>query len=198
MTNNTNNGRRDFMSKILVVGAGVMGIASTGYSGNGYCGGSGGGSGSGTTATLTSEQKDWLLFMYQEKKVARDVYITLGKVYPSENTFANIQNSEQNHMNACKNLCVKYGVNITGINENIVGQFVLPNLQELYNTCITEGKKSLLDAVKIGELIEITDINDLKKASVGMPSDVVNVFDNLLQASYNHLAAFQSRIKALS
>jgi hypothetical protein len=196
MINNTNNGRRDFMSKVLVVGAGVMSIVSTGYSGNGYRGG--GGSGSGTTATLTSEQKDWLLFMYQEEKVARDVYITLGKVYPTENTFANIQNSEQNHMSACKNLCVKYGVSIAGINENVVGQFVLPNLQELYNTCIYEGKKSLLDAVKIGELIEITDINDLQKASIGMPSDVVSVFNNLTQASYNHLAAFQSRIKALS
>lgn len=189
-----NQGRRDFMSKVLVVGAGVFSIVSTGYSGNGYCGGSG----SGTTATLTSEQKDWLLFMYQEEKLARDVYITLGKVYPAENTFANIQNSEQNHLSACKNLCVKYGINIAGINENVVGQFVLPNLQELYNTCATEGKKSLLDAVKMGELIEITDINDLKKASIGMPSDVANVFNNLTQASYNHLAAFQSRIKALS
>ncbi|MDY0194776.1 MAG: DUF2202 domain-containing protein [Sulfurovaceae bacterium] len=190
MLNNQNQDRRDFISKLLVVSVGVVGLVSSGEAAR--KGGSGG------TTTLTSEQKDHLLFIYQEEKVARDVYITLGKVYPSENTFANIQLSEQRHMDAARNLCVKYGVNITGIDESVVGQFILPPLQELYNTCIYEGKKSQLNAVKIGELIEITDIKDLQEASIGMPTDVVNVYSNLEEGSYNHLEAFQTAIKRLS
>ena len=190
MLNNLNQDRRDFISKLLVVSAGVVGLVSSGEARRG--GGSGG------TAALTSEQKDYLLFIYQEEKLARDVYITLGKIYPSENTFANIQLSEQRHMDAARNLCVKYGVNITGIDESAVGQFILPPLQELYNTCIYEGKKSQLNAVKIGELIEITDIKDLQEASIDMPADVVNVFSNLEEGSYNHLEAFQTAIKRLS
>ncbi len=190
MLNNQNQDRRDFISKLLVVSVGVVGLVSSGEAAR--KGGSGG------TTTLTNEQKDHLLFIYQEEKVARDVYITLGKVYPSENTFANIQLSEQRHMDAARNLCVKYGVNITGIDESVVGQFILPPLQELYNTCIYEGKKSQLNAVKIGELIEITDIKDLQEASIGMPTDVVNVYSNLEEGSYNHLEAFQTAIKRLS
>ncbi len=192
MLNNQNQDRRNFISKFLLVSAGVVGLVSSGEAGKRNGGGSGG------TATLTSEQKDHLLFIYQEEKVARDVYITLGKIYPSENTFANIQLSEQRHMDAARNLCIKYGVNITGIDESVVGQFILPPLQELYNTCIYEGKKSQLNAVKIGELIEITDIKDLQEASVGMPTDVVNVYSNLEEGNYNHLEAFQTSIRRLS
>lgn len=191
MLSNQNQDRRDFISKLLVVGASVVGLVSLGEARRG------GGSGGGTT-TLTNEQKDHLLFIYQEEKVARDVYITLGKIYPSENTFANIQLSEQRHMDAARNLCVKYGVSIAGIDESVVGQFILPPLQELYNTCIYEGKKSQLNAVKVGELIEITDIKDLQEASIGMPTDVVNVYSNLEEGSYNHLEAFQTAIKRLS
>ena len=75
-----------------------------------------------------------------------------------------------------------------------MGSFVLPVLQELYDTCVSEGEQSLLDALKIGELIEYTDIEDLEHASVGMPEDVVSVYDNLLEGSLSHLDAFQTAI----
>jgi len=56
--------------------------------------------------------KELIYSIYEEEKVARDVYITLGELYPDENTFANIQLSEQNHMDAVRKLCVKYGIEI--------------------------------------------------------------------------------------
>jgi hypothetical protein len=67
-------------------------------------------------------------------------------------------------------------------------------MQELYNQCIELGQVSLLEGLKVGRLIEVTDIDDLDKAAEGMPSDVVNTFENLRNGSLNHLAAFESAI----
>ncbi|MBT8343890.1 MAG: DUF2202 domain-containing protein, partial [Sulfurovum sp.] len=165
MNNNIKN-RRNFLTKMLVVGAsGLALFSSTAYAKESVE----------EVIVLTEEQKDMLFFIYQEEKVARDVYITLGNIYTNENTFASIQLSEQRHMDSARELCEKYGVSTEGVDEENVGSFVLPVLQELYNTCVSEGEKSLLDALKVGEHIEITDIDDLEHASVGMPEDVVKV-----------------------
>ncbi len=150
-----------------------------------------------TVSTLSTEQKAVLLFMYQEEKVARDVYITLGKKYPTSTTFANIQLSEQQHMDAVESLCIKYGVNISNVNETEIGVFVLPELQSLYNTLIAQGSISLVEGLKVGVAIEEKDIADLTEAQEGMPSDVVKVFESLKSGSYEHLRAFQSALAAV-
>ncbi|TNF43178.1 MAG: DUF2202 domain-containing protein [Epsilonproteobacteria bacterium] len=188
--NNNTNGRRNFLSKMLVTS--LSGVAL--LSGSAYAKG-GKGRKSNSTPEMTDEQKDMLFFIYQEEKVARDVYITLGNIYTDENTFASIQLSEQRHIDSARGLCEKYGVSIEGVDEDNVGNFVLPVLQELYDTCVGEGETSLLDALKIGELIEITDIDDLEHAAEGMPEDVVSVFENLKEGSLSHLDAFQTAIE---
>lgn len=147
-----------------------------------------------STSTITEEQKDKIFYMYQEEKVARDVYITLGNIYPGENTFASIQLSEQRHIDAVEGLCDKYAISKEGVNEAEVGNFVLPELQELYNECVARGEESLYDALKVGEEIEIHDIKDLEESAIGMPSDVYNVFMNLKEGSQNHLEAFQAAL----
>ena len=147
--------------------------------------------------TLTTEQKATLLFMYQEEKVARDVYIILGQKYPTATTFANILLSEQAHMDSVEKLCIAYGVDISKVDESKVGVFVLPELQSLYNTLIVQGSVSLLDAQKVGVVIELKDITDILAAEVGMPSDVVKVFENLRAGSYSHLDAFNQAVVAI-
>jgi len=192
--NRHQNNRRNFLSKMLMTGAGGVALLTGTANAGGRKGGKTGGSRSNTTPTMTEEQKDMLFFIYQEEKVARDVYITLGKTHTNENTFASIQLSEQRHMDSARGLCEKYGVSIDGVDEDNVGSFVLPVLQELYETCVDEGEKSLLDALKMGELIELADIDDLEHAAVGMPDDVVKVYDSLLEGSLSHLDAFQTAI----
>jgi len=180
------NSRRNFLTKMLVASAGGLSLfSSSAYAQEET---------DDIAVVLTEEQKDELFFIYQEEKVARDVYITLGNIYTDENTFASIQLSEQRHIDSARELCEKYDVSIDGVDEDSVGNFVLPVLQELYDTCVAEGEKSLLDALKVGELIEITDIDDLEHASVGMPTDVVNVFENLKEGSLSHLDAFTAAI----
>ena len=54
------------------------------------------------------------------------------------------------------------------------------------------GIDTVLQFVRCG----VTDIDDLEHAEVGMPADVVNVYENLKAGSYNHLDAFRSAIEA--
>lgn len=145
-----------------------------------------------STTELTKDQKDMLFFIYQEEKLARDVYITLSKIYKDELTFAFIQMAEQKHVDSARELCNTYGVETSHSDEGLVGKFESLVLQTLYASCIEKGKRSLLDALEVGEFIEMTDIEDLEQASVGMPSEVVDVYENLKQRNLNHLHAFQS------
>lgn len=189
--------RRDFMSKILLTGTGSLAFLS--LSG---CNSSDStdpsdlnttSSTSSAVAELTEEQKDELFFIYQEEKLARDVYITLGIEYPDENTFAYIQLSEQRHIDAAQMLCEKYGIDISEVNEDEVGNFVLPVLQELYDNLVAQGMASLLEALNVGVFIEELDIHDLTHIieDLDMPDDVVHVYENLREGSYNHLEAFE-------
>lgn len=184
------NTRRDFFLKAMTIGVG--GAAALAMSG---CQGDGNGT---PTGTLSAEQMATLLFMYQEEKMARDIYIYFSELYPEENTFAYIQDSEQRHMDACEKLCLKYGVDISDINEDDLGVFILEDLQTLYNTLTAQGEAGLLEALEVGVLIEETDITDLEEAKDGMPADVVKVFDNLLEGSLNHLDAFNYSISQLT
>lgn len=182
--------RRGFLSKMLVAGAsGVALFSSSAYA-----------RGRNQTSVLTEKQKDELFFIYQEEKLARDVYITLGKLYPTENTFASIQLSEQRHIDSAQELCEKYGIDISEVDEDEVGNFVLPVLQDYYDNLVEQGTESLLDALNVGVFIEELDIGDLTHAieDLGMPADVINVFENLREGSYNHLEAFQGAINMAS
>jgi len=192
--------RRDFFSKICIAGTGSLAFLSLAG-----CGGSDSNiidtnSTDKTTVPLTDEQKYTLLYMYQEEKVARDVYYYLGNLYPNENTFAYIQLSEQRHMDACEKLCIKYGIDISAIDESIYGEFILPELQDLYDTLIAQGAPSLRAALEVGILIEETDITDLDDAIASMPSDasdIIRVFENIQEGSLNHLEAFEYSLSQL-
>lgn len=144
--------------------------------------------------TLTSAQKAELFYMYQEEKVARDVYLTFAKQYPSQKTFSNIALSEQSHADAVEKLCIKYKIDISKVNESSVGNFVLPELQALHDTLVIQGGTSLVFALNIGVAIEEKDIKDLEAAKAGMPADVVKVFNNLKNGSINHLSAFKNAL----
>ena len=185
--NRQQNNRRNFLSKMLMTGAGGIALLSTSSYAKGR-------KNKPSTTTLTAEQEEAIFYMYQEEKVARDVYITLGEMYPDENTFASIQLSEQRHIDSVEALCDKYGISKKGVNEGGVGNFVLDELKELYEDCVYDGQESLLAALEVGKLIELTDIKDLEEAAVGMPADVQTVFSSLKEGSLSHLDAFQSAI----
>ena len=182
------NKRRGFLSKMMVMGAsGVALFSSSAYAKK-----------SGTTR-LTKKQKDRLYFIYQEEKVARDVYIYANGVHPDENTFASIKNSEQRHIDSAEELCIKYDIDLSNIDENDYGTFDDDYLQGLYDECIDAidlDDTDLLAALKIGEHIEITDIGTLTDTieEMDMPDDVIKTYEILREGSYNHLESFEAAI----
>lgn len=138
--------------------------------------------------TLSYEQQTTLEFMYQEEKMARDVYLTFYNMY-GINIFKNISNSEQRHMDAVKTLLTKYSLDVALDEENI-GEFVSIELQELYAQLIAQGQQSLDEALLVGKTIEVVDIEDLVTAIAEANPDAEIIFNQLKLGSENHLSAF--------
>lgn len=140
---------------------------------------------------LTEDQKDMLYFIYQAEKVSRDIYMTLDNIYKDENTFSFMLFSGQRHLDCARELCDTYGVERSQIDEESVGKFESKILQTVYDACAEKGKRSIYDALEVAEFIKATEIKDLEYASVGMPSFVVNVYENIKKRNLRHLDAFQ-------
>jgi len=142
------------------------------------------------SALSVSEKKD-LLHMREEEKLARDVYLTLYDKWKLP-VFKNIAKSESWHMHMIKLLLDKYSLSDpvakTG---DRVGVFKDAKLQQLYNQLVTHGKRSLIDALKVGATIEDVDIYDLQEAIKNTDNkDIAMVYQNLEKGSRNHMRAF--------
>jgi len=148
-----------------------------------------------TAGELSDAEKEGLLFMREEEKVARDVYTTLYQTYPLR-VFNNISKSEQFHMNAIKYLLDIYELEDPAAG-NDVGVFSNPELQTLYDDLIEMGSIDEISALQVGVLIEETDIADLQENinQIVDNDDVVFVYNNLLRGSTFHLKAFQYNLK---
>jgi len=141
---------------------------------------------------LTSEQKEGLVFMYQEEKVARDVYTKLYEKWGNR-VFLNISKAEQTHMDSVRAILEKYELEVPVLSD-IVGEFDLEKLKELYDNLIATGEVSSNDAMKVGVLVEKTDIADLIERMADAPEDITVVYQSLLNGSYNHLNAFSKQV----
>jgi hypothetical protein len=147
--------------------------------------------GSVTRADLSIDEIADLLFMREEEKLARDVYLALFEQWGTP-SFQNIATSEQAHMDALLSLINQYGLEDPAAG-NSAGVFSDPDLQALYNQLIATGSQSLADALIVGAAVEEIDILDLQ-GSLAQTSngDIVPVYQNLLAGSENHLRAFVS------
>lgn len=141
-----------------------------------------------STAPLSATEKDSLLFMVEEEKLARDVYQFLAAKWNLV-VFSNIAQSEQMHMDSVLTLIDRY--DLTSPVSSQAGVFANSDLQALYTQLTEKGSQSLAEALRVGGAIEEIDIRDLQSRSADVThSDITRVFNNLLSGSYNHLRAF--------
>jgi len=178
---------------VVAIGVSATNAFAAPASGKGTWGGNKGryGSGTGITTIPASDLSDAeaasLLFMREEEKLARDVYLKMYELWGMP-IFQNIANSEQMHMDQIKQLLDRYGLTDPAL---APGQFTDPSLQALYDQLVAQGSVSLADAMNVGVLIEQTDIADLQEHIAQTDNaDIQMVYSNLLNGSYNHLAAF--------
>lgn len=144
-------------------------------------------------ADLSAEEQASLLFMYEEEKLARDVYNALSVAWNLP-TFQNIAASEQMHMDSVKTLLDRYGLTAPNLP---AGSFADASLQNLYATLTAQGSQSPAEALKAGAAIEEIDLLDLQtRLAQTDNADIQMVYNNLINGSKNHLQAFSSAYQA--
>jgi hypothetical protein len=143
-------------------------------------------------AGLSDAEKNHLLLMREEEKLAGDVYQALNTKW-NHQTFSSISKSEQQHMDSLKALLDRYDIPDPAAGKK-PGEFTNQKLQGLYAELVQKGSKSLSDALAVGVEVEKLDIADLEDAiSKTTHSDITLVYKNLLRGSNNHLKAFSSQ-----
>ncbi len=162
-------------------------------------------------STLTQEIKDSITYMYNEEKLAREIYLNLNKIQPAKQLYNIATNSEIKHEQAVNDLAIKYDLNISfypdtpePYDKNAIetygsGQFSVVDVQELYDMLYDKGIQSKRDALEVGCMVEVTDIDDLNRyiqeATQSEAEDVLAIFDFLKEGSYNHYWAFDKELK---
>lgn len=161
---------------------------------------------------LTETQIHSLHYMWNEEKLAKELYLALNAVYPT-NSLKNIAtNAETQHVGSMEALLAKYSQTqsvidsynqahpttpITQLSEMPAGVFTLPELQTLYDTLYREGIASATASLQAGCKVEVTDVTDLDQdiLDAGSAKDLVTFFEILRAGSYNHYWSFDNALK---
>ena len=100
-------------------------------------------------APLTEDEISTLLWMREEEKVARDVYIAMNEKWNAK--ISGFHASEQKHCDAIAELA-RYGIEDPTPTE--IGEFSVAELQAMYDTLMVQGNVSYLEALKVGVAID--------------------------------------------
>jgi len=139
-------------------------------------------------SVLSPEEQDGLLYMREEEKMARDLYLAFYSRVKLP-IFNNIAESEQMHMDSVKFLLDRYGLEDPALEQR--GAFSNPHLQTLYNNLSQMGNQSAEAALMAGAAVEEIDILDLEsRIQDTSREDIIAVYENLLRGSRNHLRSF--------
>jgi hypothetical protein len=141
---------------------------------------------------LSAEEEESLLFVREEEKLARDVYLALDDKWGTQTeVFSTIAESENIHTDAVKILIEKYSLEDPVSENSEKGVFQNDTLQNLYTNLVEQGSNSLEDALIVGATIEDLDISDLEKdMEIIDNEDILLVYSNLVDGSESHMRAF--------
>jgi hypothetical protein len=144
--------------------------------------------------TLSSREKDGMLFIREEEKTARDLYRSL---YEKNNLsiFVDLMRSEQSHMDQAKAIIDKYGLTIPGKDDP--GAFQNQTLQKIHDELLAAGLQSDQNALQMAATFEEISIMDLtKELAATQAEDVIVVYQGLLAGSRKHLRSYVNELQA--
>jgi len=137
---------------------------------------------------LTQDEIDTLLWMREEEKLARDVYIKMTEQYTAK-IFSNIAAAEQKHFDAIGRKLELYGIDDVALPD--VGKFYDPDLQKMYDDLVAQGLEDYVEALYVGVAIEEADMVDLTVAIDETDSrPLKRTYSRLLIGSQHHLDSF--------
>jgi len=169
---------------------------------------------------------DALAHMGNEERLAYDLYYNLYSFHSNENgvEIQQLQNiaekSEVKHIEMVQSMVRKYNIDGRDSSETSVGmldsaglsntitkenmpsgQYAVKEIQELYDTLFDKGKGSTLDALAVGCMVEVVDVSDLSlyigTATDEGYTDIIDTFEKMRNASYNHYWSFDGAMKDL-
>ncbi len=144
--------------------------------------------------TLTAQEESDLIFLREEEKLARDVYLFSLDKY-EEQIFQNISNSEQMHMDELLVLLEYY--NIEDPAQDEIGVFGNSELQVLYDELVMISDSSLVHAFTVGAIIEDLDISDIIHFQENTDkADILEAYDMLVCGSKNHIQGYTNKLIA--
>jgi hypothetical protein len=162
----------------------------------------------GPLSLLTQDLKDAITYMYSEEGLAYDVYMNIYKIQVVQQLQNIAENAEIKHIEAVNGLAIKYDLNMTQYPDTDVpysikdigdGKYPVDTVQYLYNLLYSKGIESEKDALEVGCMVEVVDIDDLDKyigyANTASASDVLTVFNFLREGSYAHYWSFDEGLK---
>lgn len=127
-------------------------------------------------------------YLLEEEKLASDVYSVLGEKWNLK-IFSNIHSSEMHHREMVNRILISENISYELFQE--IGKFKNAEIQELYNSLIKKGLKTVKDALEVGLAIEEKDIADLELIIKQTKNQThLDTLSALLTASYRHKAAF--------
>jgi hypothetical protein len=176
-------------------------------------------------ATLDHAEETHLVFMREEEKLARDVYLTFAQLYPNQSVFQNIATtSEQTHTDVMRDKLAQYGIADPNPNTNNLPSSIGVFTGAAYGWYFTEkfyaltqqGMQSELAALYVGAFIEELDMHDIQKCpTVIVDTDpVINTdtgcglvytdekglkssYNSLIDGSESHLRSYVGQIEAV-
>ena len=170
-------------------------------------------------AGLDYNEKTHLFFMREEEKLARDVYQTLGTMYPDSAIFGNIDDSEQQHTTAVKAMIENYGYEDPNTNDNVgvyTGEDFGWYFTEKYNELVERASISELEALYVGAFIEELDMMDINQCPAVIVetdnsinevtecgkvytdnADIQRLYSSLLDGSDSHLEGYVQNIEKI-
>ncbi len=137
---------------------------------------------------LSAEEIQGLLYMREEEKLARDVYLYAYDLWGFQ-IFDKISQSEQFHTDMVGILIEKY--NLTDPYVSTPGVYKNETIQKLYYNLTSRVKQSSTEALVVGANIEELDIVDIQNwINKTDNQDIQYVYNMLINGSENHLRAF--------
>ncbi len=145
------------------------------------------------SGALTAKEEKGLLFIHEEEKAARDLYLSFYQSAPIS-IFPDIAQSEQSHMDSVQVLLNKYGLQKPG--QEARGIFANQTLQEIYDRLLSAGKRSQGDALTAAATFEEISITDLEKYIASTDKeDIRTVYGGLLAGSQKHLRSYVNALQ---
>ena len=145
------------------------------------------------SGTLTDAQRSALQAGAQEEKLAHDLYTEFAARY-DDPVFDRIAAAETNHLAAIQTLLTRYAITDPTAGA-AADRFSDPAVQAGYDDLLAKGSAGERAALEAGRTAEQADIALLQATLQGLTApDVQRVYEHLLAASKQHLAAFEYRL----